>query len=296
MVYKRECPLCLKEITYKSKVGFDNSCKNESVCRSCASKGENNGMYGKKGKLNPFFNKKHSKETIEKLKKVDRGYTKTEKFRSKMSILNSGKNNPMYGKSLYDVWGEKYGEEVAIEKLNSYKEKQSLLNSGENNSMYGKPSPIGSGNGWSGWYKGWYFRSLRELTYMIKIIERYNLEWENGEKKKWCVEYYNFEGLKRNYYPDFIINNKYMIESKPKKLWGSDTVLNKKEGAIIFCEKNNLKYKLTDVGLLSESEIDYLYENNLIKFIERYEIKYKKRKESLSGVNHHERDSLTRSW
>ena len=33
--------------------------------------------------------------------------------------------------------------------------------------MYGRFSPRGSGNGWSGWYKEWYFRSLLELSYMI---------------------------------------------------------------------------------------------------------------------------------
>jgi len=50
--------------------------------------------------------------------------------------------------------------------------------------MYGKPAPIGSGNGWSGWYKGWYFRSLLELSFMINVIERFKMSWQNAETKK----------------------------------------------------------------------------------------------------------------
>ena len=80
--------------------------------------------------------------------------------------------------------------------------------------MYGKPSPQGSGNGWSGWYKGWYFRSLLELSYMILVIERFNISWSNGEKIK--ITYKNFSGINRNYFPDFLLNNKYIIEIKPK--------------------------------------------------------------------------------
>jgi hypothetical protein len=36
--------------------------------------------------------------------------------------------------------------------------------------MYGKPSPQGSGNGWSGWYKGKYFRSIMELSFIVEYL------------------------------------------------------------------------------------------------------------------------------
>ena len=133
---------------------------------------------------------------------------KTKEFRDKISKLNKGSNNPMYGKSFYDVWLKKYGKEVADQKMTEYRQKQSELNSGENNNMYGKPSPNGSGNGWSGWYNGWFFRSIRELSYMIKVIERYNLKWESGETNKWKIQYKDYDGLIRNYFPDFIIKSK----------------------------------------------------------------------------------------
>jgi hypothetical protein len=65
-----------------------------------------------------------------------------------------------------------YEELYGKEKANKMKNNLSILNSGSKNKMYGKPSPQGSGNGWSGWYKGWYFRSLIELSYMVNVIEK----------------------------------------------------------------------------------------------------------------------------
>ena len=39
---------------------------------------------------------------------------------------------------------------------------------------------------------------------------------------------------------------------------------------------NNLKYKMIDIGRLENYEIKTLYENSLITFLPRYEMKYKK--------------------
>ena len=82
--------------------------------------------------------------------------------------------------------------------------------------MYGKPAPIGSGNGWSGWYKGWYFRSLLELSFMINVIERFNMPWISAENQTYKISYVDTNLKQRNYYADFIIDNKYIVECKPK--------------------------------------------------------------------------------
>jgi len=47
---------------------------------------------------NNFFGKKHSKETIEKLKNSDKKYTKTPEYKENMSKATSGPKNGMYGK------------------------------------------------------------------------------------------------------------------------------------------------------------------------------------------------------
>jgi hypothetical protein len=146
----KNCPKCDCIIEYKTEKGLLNSLKNNSVCRKCAASGENNGMYGKIAELNPFFGKHHSKETIDKLKIVDKSYTKTQEFRDKISQLNNDKIVGTHGKPNYDGWVYKFGKEVADEKLKSVKAKLSILNSGSGNPRFGKGSPHGSGNGWSG--------------------------------------------------------------------------------------------------------------------------------------------------
>lgn len=55
---------------------------------------------------------KHSKETKKKLK-----YNKTNDHKKKLSNSKMGNKNPMFGKSLYQIWLVKYGEEIAKEKM-----------------------------------------------------------------------------------------------------------------------------------------------------------------------------------
>jgi hypothetical protein len=266
--FKRKCSKCECEITYKNKYNMLNAEKKQSKCKSCGLKevmtedvkkrmserfkGEKNPMYGKFGELNPFFGKKHSDETKKKMV-VGRDYSvyKTDEFRQKISKLVKGKGNPMYGKSIYEVWVKKYGKNIAETKMSKFKKLQSKLNSGENNSMYGKPSPKNSGNGICGWYKGWFFRSLLELSYVVSVIERFNLDWENGESEKYKISY-EIDGAKRNYFPDFVIGGKYMVECKPKKLWEIKINKIKFKFAKEFCNKNGLIFKITDISKIKK--------------------------------------------
>lgn len=57
-----------------------------------------NGMTGRVGEKNPFFGKKHSKETIEKILKNRKWYKPSKETIEKISIANSGENNPFFGK------------------------------------------------------------------------------------------------------------------------------------------------------------------------------------------------------
>jgi hypothetical protein len=191
-----------------------------------------------------------------------------------MSKLSSGENNSMFGKSIYGIWVKKYGVEIANNKLTELKIKQSKNSSGENNPMFGKPSPIGSGNGWSGWYKGWYFRSIKELSYMINVIDRNNINWITAESNNFKITYLNYKNQLRTYTADFILNEKYLIEVKPKKLWNSDSVVRKQQAAIKFCKDNNLIYKLRDTPNLNTEELKKLYISKTIILTERYNKKF----------------------
>ena len=232
-------------------------------------------MYSGKG--NPFYGKEHSEKTKDRLRKIDKSYTKTVKFKKKMSKVTSGSKNPMYGKTVYDIWVKKYGKEIADKKEEDLNKKKSINASGKNNPMYGKPTPQGSGNGWSGWYKGWFFRSLRELSYMIKVIEKNKYKWRTAETKDLRIEYIDYKGNGRTYLADFLVEETDLIEVKPKKLKKSLTVRLKAKAARKFCKEKGLTYKIEDVKILSEKEIKNLYDNRIIKFTNRYEKKYNER-------------------
>jgi hypothetical protein len=268
-----------------------NAEKKQSKCKSCGIKevitdevkkrmserfkGENNPMFGKFGDLNPFFGKHHTEESKKNMVK-DRDYTiyKTEEFRQKISNISKGKNNPMYGKSVYDVWVKNYGKDIADEKMLEFKKKQSLNNSGEKNNMFGKPSPINSGNGICGWYKGWFFRSLLELSYMVNVIERFNLEWENGESEKYKIPY-EIDGVKRNYFPDFVINKKYIVECKPKKLNLTSINQTKFEYAKKYCTDNGFIFKTRDVPKIKQEQLLTMINNGLVVLTNKWKDKVK---------------------
>jgi len=268
--FKRNCPSCNKEMSYKNKNTFKRASQNNTKCMKCNNSGENN----------PFYGKSHSdnaKDIFRKnnLKNIDK--YKSEEFRKKVSKHNKGENNPMYGKNFYEVWIDKYGKEIADEKMREFKIKQSINNTGEKNSMFGKPSPKGSGNGWSGWYKNFFFKSLKELSFIL-TMENEGIDIESAERKKFRISYIDRNGNSRNYYPDFFIKEKNtIIECKPLHFFNSEEVLLKKESALKFCEKNGFKYELVDPIKLTDDIIKGLYDLGFIKFIDRYEEKYKEK-------------------
>jgi len=287
-IFIRNCPSCNRELTHTNKKNRNDAVKKGRLCSSCAAKIVQNDPAHKrkqaeyrrkayKGDNNPFYGKKHTIETIEKIQKNrDASSFKTQKFKDKMSKVTSGKNNPMCGRNYYDVWVDKYGKEEANNKMNKLKKEKSLQTSGKNNPMYGKPSPQGSGNGWSGWYKGWFFRSIKELSYMINIIEAKKLKWRTAETNDLAVRYINYDGSERTYRADFLVEEKELIEVKPIKLFNTPNNLLKKKAAISFCRKNGYNYKIVDVKLLDVKKMKNLYGRGEIKFTKKYEEKYKK--------------------
>ena len=64
---------------------------------SKAVSGENNSMYGKRGKDHPAFGRKHTQETREKISKAKSGRKLSQKTKDKLSKANYGENNPFFG-------------------------------------------------------------------------------------------------------------------------------------------------------------------------------------------------------
>jgi len=272
----RNCPECNIELFYSDEISVKNANKKKSLCKPCSKKGEKNSFFGKKHTQESLIKRSNSLETSDSWKKFIE-YKKSEEYRGNLSKSMSGENNPAFNRGkLIDIWAKKYGIEEAEIRHKNWIDKLSNSFTGEKNHMYGKPSPVGSGNGWSGWYNGWYFRSLRELSYMITEIEDKNLKWENGELKKYKISYIDWDGKNRNYFPDFVVENKYMIECKPNNLINSKSVICKKEAAEKFCNTNNLEYIIVEPKILSKEEIENLYYSGKIKFLPKYEEKFLK--------------------
>jgi hypothetical protein len=264
--FKRICPNCKGEVYHTSENNRNKSEKKNIICKNCDNELK---RIKYKGENNPFYGKKHTDEVKEKLSLMNKGFSRESSSKFKVGHKSD------HEKNFFIIWKNKYDEETYNKKVLEYKEKQRINSTGENNPMYGKPSPEGSGNGWSGWYKGWFFRSINELSYMINVIERFKLNWVTGESRKYMIPYVNWEGKERNYFPDFIINDKYIVECKPKRLWKTPNVKFKSEAAIKYCEKHNMIYKLVCCRKITTEQIIELYLNQQIKFMDKYEEKFK---------------------
>ena len=261
MKFTRKCPICQKEMSYTINSNCKQAEKKKTNCLSCGQKVYQNSDSG-----------------ILQRQKISKNYKETGKYAGENNpaygVSKYGKDNPMYGRSVYQSWIEKYGKEIADQKMDEYKKKQSINTSGKNNPMYGKPTPQGSGNGWSGWYKGWYFRSLHELSYMIGTIEKNNLKWESADTKNLRILYID-NGKEKTYCADFLIEDKYLIEIKPKRLHRSQSVLAKAAAAEAFCKERGLQDELKDPEKLPMETIVELYNSDTIKLLPRYEAKMK---------------------
>ena len=175
----------------------------------------------------------------------------------------------MYGRSVYDIWLLKYGKIEAERLLNNLKEKHRTNSTGANNPMYGKKTPEGSGNGWSGWYKNkLFFRSLKELSYAYNL-DKDGIPWQSAEFVK--ITYTDFNNVLRTYRPDFLVDDKLLVEIKPKSLHKSVAVRSKMNAAIAYCVDTKWTYQLLDQEPLDINTIRGLYECKDIKFLDRYE-------------------------
>ncbi len=203
--------------------------------------------------------------TISRKLKLHRRIIKRTLIENNIKISKYNKNYNVYicWKAIYPNDWETMKKDLAI--------RQSVNSMGRN---LGKIPAKGCGNGWCGWYKGWFFRSLRELSFMVKEIEANNLQWESGESDRHKIEYIGLDGQIRAYYPDFIINNKIIIEVKPLALQKNKIVMLKSKFAKEFAIKNNMEYKIIDVDILDFEIIDKLVCDSSITFTDITQKKY----------------------
>lgn len=276
------CDQCNKNYDLRYKSAMENrNTYDKDLCQSCRLK-----LQYQNGARTSHFKIYNQSESNKGTFDERYGKEKSDKIKKEMSDKRKGKNNPNYnGKyskmeecvQLSKMWkGKTLEDRFGFEKSKNIKHKISLKISGKNNGMYGKSSPIGSGNGWSGWYKNIYFRSILELSY-IKYLYDNKIIFKCGEKLKIP---YMIEDTLRNYLPDFIIGNK-IIEVKPKLL--INTIQNKLkfEAAKNIYGNNFIVLTEDDIIQLKFEEIDELLKIGDLMFIERYQLKFNVIKEEI---------------
>ena len=268
----RICPKCNKKIQYKDYISIkyvEKLTKEGKLCRSCISAEVMRGKsvyqtwidkYGKEIadiKMQEFKNKCRENSLGEK------NVNYKNKVNGNKGLLQFSKN--CKGKTFEEIYG--------IEKSIELKQKISNATSGKNNPMYGKPAPKRSGNGWSGYYGNYYFRSMLELYYLIYLVDN-NINFESGEKKKHSIQYI-MDGLERNYFPDYyLIDTDEYVEIKPQNLVNSYQNKLKFEAAknklgnkhIILTEKNIVKIDI--------EKLYNLYINKNIIFDKEYDVRF----------------------
>lgn len=251
--YKRNCPKCGKLKVYKTRTGWRLAVSENRLCMKCTKTGirysdEVNKKKGRAGEANPFYGKHHSEESkrkmMESIKDPNGDYQKwinsaeAIEFYKTHSEDMSGENNPFYGKE--------HKKEVK-ELMSNIKTEQ--IASGELNILR---------NAWGN--KGSY-----EST-KTNVIELYDSELElvrmrmldnDTDVIHWTKKHgiripYLYNGITKNYVPDFLITYEDGTKSlEETKGYDSKATL-KKEALKKYCKDNGFTYSWIEQNELKE--------------------------------------------
>lgn len=202
------CSKCSKSIKL---LNYPITKKNIYLCHTCRQLGEKNHRYGKKHK---------------------------DEWKKQKSIQTKGKNNPMYNKTVYDTWVEKYGEDIANKKLLEFKNKMSSVTKDDKNGMFGK-------------------------TYYDVWVEKYGEEMANKKNN-----------ILKEKHREWLLGNKphhqKMIENSHKKRYRKTSIEKTIEEFLIdnninhkynYINKYQYDFLLEDYGIIIEVQGDYWHGN-----------------------------------
>lgn len=136
--YSRLCPTCGRILYHKGINSAKQQHKKKANCKECSNKVISEKLSGENA---PWYGKKIPQESIDKANKTryEKGFPerKTPEFREKMR-KRALENPIMKGKTLYEIWLEKYGEEEANRKMEEYKQSRIGKYVGEKSPCWGK--------------------------------------------------------------------------------------------------------------------------------------------------------------
>lgn len=106
--------------------------------------GGSNSKYALRGENHPWFNRKHSEKSLEKMREAKQGNKnpmygrhQTDETKHKIGEAQLGEKNHMYGKHEDTYWFNKHRSEETKRKISENRIKNGVA-SGENNPFYGK--------------------------------------------------------------------------------------------------------------------------------------------------------------
>lgn len=264
-----ECNVCGKQTSYRNLgVGYLTNCSVE--CRDKNKDIKHDHLKGRKqsmevinkriANINQFKKQKKLEETVLKRYGVI-NVSKLDSVKEKISIGNKGKKmirNKEWQEKIIDskIKNEtlNHSNETKLKiknKINSYYTNNLCREkyiSKQNNSRY-----------FSGWYKGLYFRSSLELSF---LYENRDINFTTCEKNEYMV-IYEIDNKQKAYYPDFT-DGVFIYEIKPKSL------LNNKENTLKI---NSAIIKYGDFfKVITEIDTPYLKKHKILELIDSLDI------------------------
>jgi len=190
------------------------------------------------GERNPFFGKTHTQKTRKKMSVNHADFTGDKNPLVKW-LNKDPKNRRRYSQRLSESWKEKCKDPIQYEKLckrNVQNVIKSMLN--------GNHHPYS--NCETGWFVSnkfnlkLYYQSSYEKLF-LKFCESSN-KITALQKPNFVVSYIDSAGKDRNYFPDFVINQRVVIEIKPQSLLSVGNNKLKIDNGRKYCNDNGYKY------------------------------------------------------
>lgn len=117
----------------------------------------------------------------------------------------------------------------------------------------------------SGWYKNWFFRSLKELSFAL-LTEKNGSTWRTAETAEFTVEYVDPYGKTKKHYPDFFVDNKFVVEVKPRAHQKGKIVVAKAESMKKFCLAHGYIYQMISPRKIDKKELQTLIDAKQVIF------------------------------
>lgn len=199
------------------------------------------------------YGKKKPREQVEKQKKT---------YQESLRNENSSLYRHLYGKEFKEKRSE-HGKKIWVNRKSNEKKYEDYLQKlSENTSKSiaeGRAFTYGCKNHKKGFYhsvksnKDIYFVSSWEEKFMSMCDEI--KEIKEFDKIGFSIKYQDINNQTRRYIPDFMINNKIIVEVKPKTYVGKYPNPYKFNSCLSYCLKNNLKFIIIAEDELNKESI-----------------------------------------